>query len=104
MKRSIALAAMTAAVALVAGSLQAAAAPKPSIEDPLGDANFINDQGTGDGTFGECMTSFFPGGAFSTECQITMSNCAPTRLTAAAASVVLPTPPMPNTATSRQRS
>ena len=53
MKRSIALAALTAAVALTAGSLQATAAPKPSIEDPLGDANFINDQGTGDGTFGD---------------------------------------------------
>ena len=53
MKRSIALAALTAAVALLASSLQATAAPKPSIEDPVGDANFINDQGTGDGTFGD---------------------------------------------------
>ena|SRR5688572_27981734 len=53
MKRSITLAAVAAALALVATSLQASAAPKPSIEDPLGDANFINDQGTGDGTFGD---------------------------------------------------
>jgi hypothetical protein len=28
-------------------------APKPSIEDPQGDANFVNDQGTGDGTVGD---------------------------------------------------
>lgn len=40
-------------VALVVASLQASAAPKPQIEDPLGDANFVNDQGTGDGSFGD---------------------------------------------------
>lgn len=35
-------------------TLQAGAAPtKTIIEDPLGDANFVNDQGTGDGTFGD---------------------------------------------------
>ena len=40
--------------ALWALTLQAAAAPsKTIIEDPLGDANFVNDQGTGDGTFGD---------------------------------------------------
>ncbi|MFN2587792.1 MAG: hypothetical protein ABR613_06730 [Actinomycetota bacterium] len=40
---------------LAAGSLQASAAPtpKPQIEDPLGDANFVNDQGTGDGSVGD---------------------------------------------------
>ncbi|MDQ3915448.1 MAG: hypothetical protein M3323_09000 [Actinomycetota bacterium] len=40
---------------LAAGSLQAsaAAAPKPQISDPLGDANFVNDQGTGDGSIGD---------------------------------------------------
>ena len=52
MKRGISLAAALA-VALAATSLQATAAPKPNIEDPLGDANFINDQGTGDGSFGD---------------------------------------------------
>jgi hypothetical protein len=30
-----------------------AAAPKTVIEDPVGDANFVNDQGTGDGSFGD---------------------------------------------------
>ncbi|MDQ4025393.1 MAG: hypothetical protein M3217_07875 [Actinomycetota bacterium] len=40
---------------LAAGALQsgAAAAPKPQISDPLGDANFVNDQGTGDGSVGD---------------------------------------------------
>jgi hypothetical protein len=36
-----------------AGPIQAAPEPKPSLEDPLNDANFLNDQGTGDGTFGD---------------------------------------------------
>lgn len=41
-------------LALVAGSLTPlSAAPKPNIEDVLGDANFVNDQGTGDGSFGD---------------------------------------------------
>lgn len=53
MRRTITIAAFGAALALMATSLQATAAPKPSIEDPLGDANFINDQGTGDGSFGD---------------------------------------------------
>lgn len=49
----------TAAAAAVAGliamtSLPAtAAAPSKIIEDPLGDANFVNDQGTGDGSTGD---------------------------------------------------
>ena len=30
-----------------------AAAPKQIIEDPVGDSNFVNDQGTGDGSFGD---------------------------------------------------
>ena len=39
---------------LAAGSLTPiSAAPKPQIEDVLGDANFVNDQGTGDGSFGD---------------------------------------------------
>ncbi|HWC14976.1 MAG TPA: hypothetical protein VG929_10340 [Actinomycetota bacterium] len=54
MKRAISLA---AAVCVLAGlsSLHATAAstPKPQIEDPVGDANFLNDQGTGDGSFGD---------------------------------------------------
>ena len=51
MKRLLSIgAALLIAVAL---SAQAIAAPKPSITDPLGDANFVNDQGTGDGSFGD---------------------------------------------------
>ena len=55
MKRTIIVTALGGllALAMAATSLQATAAPKPSIEDPLGDANFINDQGTGDGSFGD---------------------------------------------------
>lgn len=45
---------MTGALGLLlALSLNATAAPKPSIEDPLGDSNFVNDQGTGDGSMGD---------------------------------------------------
>ena len=51
MKRSISVAAATLALALSATALQAA--PKPQITDPLGDANFVNDQGTGDGSMGD---------------------------------------------------
>ena len=42
-------------LALMVGatSLQAAAAPKPQITDPFGDSNFVNDQGTGDGSIGD---------------------------------------------------
>lgn len=49
MKRAV-LISLALAVALAGTALQAAAAPKPHIEDPLNDANFINDQGTGEGT------------------------------------------------------
>ena len=41
------------ASALLVSTLNAGAAGKPQITDPLGDANFINDQGTGDGSFGD---------------------------------------------------
>lgn len=54
MKRSISILAavgLTAALALV--PLGATAAPPPSVEDIPNDANFINDQGTGDGSFGD---------------------------------------------------
>ncbi len=51
MKRVISIVAALGAIALSATALQAA--PAPSIEDPLGDANFVNDQGTGDGSFGD---------------------------------------------------
>lgn len=55
MKRKISLAmALGAALVLGAASLTpTGAASKPHIEDPEGDANFVNDQGTGDGSFGD---------------------------------------------------
>lgn len=41
-------------IVLVGASLPASAAPSKTIlEDPIGDSNFINDQGTGDGSFGD---------------------------------------------------
>lgn len=50
MKRLIAIV-LVVGLGLLSGG--AAAAPKPVIEDPLNDANFLNDQGTADGTFGD---------------------------------------------------
>jgi hypothetical protein len=54
MKRSLS---MLVLVGLVAGQAVASAAapPKPKVvlEDPIEDANFLNDQGTGDGSFGD---------------------------------------------------
>lgn len=42
-----------AVLCLSVAALPATAGSKPQIEDVLGDANFVNDQGTGDGTFGD---------------------------------------------------
>lgn len=58
MKRSISiLAAVGLTAALTAAPSGAApAAPKPVLEDPANDANFLNDQGTGDGSFGDFAT------------------------------------------------
>ncbi len=54
MKRGIAiLVLMALAAVLNASAAGAAAEPKPVLEDPAEDANFANDQGTGDGTFGD---------------------------------------------------
>jgi hypothetical protein len=38
---------------LLSLNLTATAAPKPQITDPVGDSNFVNDQGSGDGSFGD---------------------------------------------------
>lgn len=73
MKRSISIAAAVATLALVASSLQASAAPKPHIEDPLGDANFINDQGSADGSFGDFVLPA-DGGTVSDITSVTFSN------------------------------
>ena len=55
MRKRTLLAATAAVAGLVAGSLPATGAPAPTriIEDPLGDSNFVNDQGTGDGSTGD---------------------------------------------------
>lgn len=45
-----------AALAVTAGSLQAAPKEQIVIEDPAGDANGLNDQGTGDGSNGDHVT------------------------------------------------
>lgn len=51
MKRSIAiLMALALSVGLTAS---ASGAPKPNVVDPMNDANGVNDQGTGDGSFGD---------------------------------------------------
>ncbi len=58
MKRTIAITTTLAvAMGLITTLQPAAAAPKPKvvIEDPLGDANFINDQGSGDGSVGDVV-------------------------------------------------
>ncbi len=59
MKRAVSVGiVVSVALSLAAIPPLAAAAPKPKvvIEDPVGDANFINDQGTGDGSFGDFAT------------------------------------------------
>lgn len=51
MKRSIAI---FMALALSVGlTASATGAPKPNVVDPMNDANGVNDQGTGDGSFGD---------------------------------------------------
>ena len=56
--------------------VQATAAPKPHITDPLGDANFVNDQGTGDGSFGDVNPA--DAGTVSDLVSVTFSNDAKT--------------------------
>ena len=71
MKRSMAfLTAMAIAGVLVA---PAHGAPKPSIEDPAGDANLANDQGTGDGTLGDVVTPA-DGSSFADLLSVTFTN------------------------------
>ena len=57
---------------LLALSLNATAAPKPQITDPLGDANFVNDQGSGDGSFGDVNPA--DAGTVSDITDVTFSN------------------------------
>ena len=73
MKRPLSiLSAAGLALALTGTSLQAGAAPKPHITDPVGDANFINDQGTGDGSFGDFNQA--DAGSVSDLIEVTFSN------------------------------
>lgn len=71
MKRSMAF---ITAVA-IAGVLAAPAngAPKPSIEDVAGDANLLNDQGTGGGTPGDVVTPA-DGSSFADLLSVTFTN------------------------------
>lgn len=55
MKRAIGLGALLS-FGLLASQVTAAPAEKVVIEDPVGDANGINDQGNGDGSFGDHVT------------------------------------------------
>ncbi len=73
MNRRRSIAAILGAVLVVgASSMQAGAAAKPHIEDPLGDANFVNDQGTGDGSVGDFNQA--DAGTVSDFTAITFSN------------------------------
>jgi hypothetical protein len=74
MKRLLSvLAALGLVVTLTPGSLQAQPKGKVVIEDPEGDANFINDQGTGDGSFGDFVLPVSPG-TVSDLVEITFAN------------------------------
>jgi hypothetical protein len=53
MKKLVSLAAVAALAAALAVAPASAGAMKTIIEDPTGDSNGINDQGTGDGSFGD---------------------------------------------------
>jgi hypothetical protein len=56
MKKALSIATALSLPLLLAGpSLNAA--PKPQVTDPFGDANFVNDQGTGDGSTGDNTTA-----------------------------------------------
>lgn len=73
MKRILSIAtALSLPLLLAAPSLQAAA-PKPQIEDPYGDANAVNDQGTGDGSNGD-VTGAADAGNASDLGTVTFSN------------------------------
>lgn len=88
MKRTLSIAVALAVTAgLTLTPFGASAAPKPIIEDPLGDANFVNDQGTGDGSFGDFTGA--DAGTVSDITAITLTNDAK-NLTIAIATEVAP--------------
>ena len=73
MRKTISLATAVAAVLLLAAPSLNAAAPKPQIQDPYGDANGINDQGTGDGSTGD-VTGVADAGNASDLGSVTFTN------------------------------
>ncbi|MDQ4124855.1 MAG: hypothetical protein M3134_04535 [Actinomycetota bacterium] len=72
MKKLVTTAAALSLALFLAAPLNAAA-PKPQIEDPYGDANAINDQGTGDGSNGD-VTAPGDAGNASDLGSVTFSN------------------------------
>jgi hypothetical protein len=73
MKRAITFGtALVMALALATTALQAAPKKKVVIEDPVGDSNFVNDQGTGDGSFGDQTQA--DAGTVSDLIEVSLSN------------------------------
>lgn len=74
MKRPILIAAALSIACLVGANTFATAGPAPKtiIEDPLGDANFVNDQGTGDGSNGDVTAA--DAGTVSDLTEVTLTN------------------------------
>ena len=71
--KKIVITAMALTTALLLAAPLHAASPKPQIEDPYGDANAINDQGTGDGSQGD-VTGAADAGNASDLGTVTFSN------------------------------
>ena len=65
-------AALAAVVATMAPSVNAA--PAPSIEDPLQDGNFVNDQGLGDGSVGDFNQAGADGSTVGDLVSVTFTN------------------------------
>ena len=70
-QRRLAILAIAGLLSISGGALQAAET-KPHIVDPLGDANFINDQGTGDGSNGDQTAA--DAGTVSDLLEVTFTN------------------------------
>ena len=73
MKRSISIFMALVVGFAFAATAGAAPAPKPSIEDPVGDANAVNDQGTGDGSVGD-QVGPADGSSFADLLSVTFTN------------------------------
>lgn len=73
MKRSISIFMAVVVGAAFAATAGAAPVPKPSIEDPVGDANAVNDQGTGDGSMGDHVGPA-DGSSFADLLSVTFTN------------------------------